>query len=122
MAIQRILMGTLLAVGVMAQALAAPNPETGAGCAAFGVAETSAVSAEDFVFEATFVKARQIKDHCGGRARGHVRGCYFPDGRAFIVKNDSEAYWHEWCHAKFGPRHARWAARSGQSRAPVIGS
>ncbi|MEM9531340.1 MAG: hypothetical protein AAGA23_10495 [Pseudomonadota bacterium] len=95
----------------------APDPETGAGCAAFGVMEDRAlaVPTAQMRFEMAVVSAREITRQCdASNENGTVWGCYRPDtGKAYMVGKDWKVYWHEWCHAKFGPTHVS-LARNGK--------
>ena len=105
--------------GVMMMATSdAPNIETGAGCGQFGVEENQAfaVPAEAVRFDVEFVQPWDIAEKCPTNASTDtVWGCYHEDqGKAYVVGRDWKVYWHEWCHAKFGPAHTRAIASNGR--------
>jgi hypothetical protein len=91
----------------------APDPITGAGCNAFGVLEDPrlVVPSAEMKFDMSVVGASEIESACSASSEnGTVWGCYRPDtGKAYMVGKDWQVYWHEWCHAKFGPAHVSFA-------------
>ncbi|MEM1090153.1 MAG: hypothetical protein AAGB27_00545 [Pseudomonadota bacterium] len=98
----------------MLAARKAPDLATGAGCNAFGVLEDEmlAVPTEKIRFDVRVVSPAKIAKQCAASEEtGSVWGCYHEDtGQAFIAGKDWHVYWHEWCHAKFGPAHVSVAA------------
>ncbi|MFK7955606.1 MAG: hypothetical protein AB8B96_05885 [Lysobacterales bacterium] len=92
----------------------APDTETGAGCNAFGVLEDEllAVPTQKIRFDVQVVGSSEIAEQCSAsQENGAVWGCYRKEsGKAYIVGKDWKVYWHEWCHAKFGPAHVSLAA------------
>ena len=98
----------------------APDLETGAGCNAFGVLEDKmlAVPTAKIRFDVEVVSGAQIAQQCSAsQENGAVWGCYHQDtGKAYMVGKDWRVYWHEWCHAKFGPAHVSVAASARQAR------
>ena len=84
---------------------AKPDHLTGAGCNSYGVAETLAKHPTEVRFEAVYVSSWKIGKLCANASRSRVEGCYLPNGTAYLANKSEKLYWHEWCHAKFGPRH-----------------
>ncbi len=104
----------------MVATVKAPDLETGAGCNAFGVLEDEllAVPTKNIRFNVQVVGSSQIAEQCSAsQEHGAVWGCYRRDtGQAYIVGKDWKVYWHEWCHAKFGPAHVSLAASARTPR------
>ncbi len=98
----------------------APDLQTGQGCNAYGVLEDEllAVPASKIRFDVEVVSGGEIAQHCSAsQENGAVWGCYRKEtGKAYIVGKDWKVYWHEWCHAKFGPAHVSLTASSRTPR------